>query len=81
MTCIIVEGGTKAIFPLRQSQIDALISRASARAAERKVTLERLEQRFGAMTKPDGIPFYLVTYSPATPQDNAWQGFFLTEFG
>jgi len=81
MTCIIMEGGTKAIFPLHRSQIDALINRATARAAERKVTLERLDQRFGTTMKPDGTPFYLVTYSPATPQDRAWDGFFFTELG
>lgn len=81
MTCIIADGGTKAIFPLRQSQIDALINRAHAIAGDRKFTLDQLEQRFGTTMKPDGIPFYLVTYSPATPQDSAWDGFFFTELG
>ena len=81
MTCIIADGGIKAIFPLRRAQIDALINRAGARAAERKIVVERLEQRFGTMMKPDGAPFYLVTYSPAPPQETSWEGFFLTELG
>ncbi len=81
MTCIIVEGGTKATFPLRTSQIDALVNRANTRAAERRMPREQLEQRFGTTMKPDGTPFYLVTYSPATAQERAWDGFFFTELG
>jgi hypothetical protein len=81
MSCILTDGGIKAIFPLRRNQIDSLLGRAAERAVQRKIGVDRLEQRFGVTMKPDGAAFYVVTYAPPTPSDNTWEGFFFTELG
>lgn len=81
MSCYLVEGGLKSIFPLRPTQIDRIQSGCKAVATRRGHRAASLDLRFGAMARPDGRPFYLATWVPATPPTRRWEGGFYTELG
>jgi len=81
MSCYLVEGGFKSIFPLRPTQIGRIQSSCNAFAKRRGHRATSLDLRFGAMTRPDGQPFYLATFAPATPSTRRWEGGFYTELG
>ncbi|MBI1733862.1 MAG: hypothetical protein HYR51_01700 [Candidatus Rokubacteria bacterium] len=80
MSCYLQEGGLKAIFPVRPSQIDRLMKGAVAAAGQVGFQPGRIDHRFGAVMKPDGTPIYLATWVQS-PVEDRWTGGFYTEMG
>jgi hypothetical protein len=81
MSCQLTAGGPASIYPLKDSQIADLRGLADRYATGLMAKGATLESRFGTVMKPDGVPFYLVTYSPASAQAAPWQGLFFAEQG
>jgi hypothetical protein len=81
MSCQLTDGGPSSIFPLTEEQITSLREMGRVFVTSNTPSGSRLVARFGAAMKPDGVPFYLMTYSPETPTRDEWRGLFVMEQG